>query len=111
HTARQVAAPDQEIVFVGRDDEDGERAARLAASVGISRIGGHLAGGMSTWREEKRPTSRMQRIDASALREHIHEVQVLDVRERSEWEEGHIPGSVHVPYHDIRGVPEGIDPS
>jgi hydroxyacylglutathione hydrolase len=36
---------------------------------------------------------------------------VLDVRERSEWEEGHIPGSILTPYHDIRGVPEGIDPS
>lgn len=106
-----VATPDQEIVLVGRDDEDGERATGLAASVGITRIGGYLAGGMTSWREEKRPTSRMRRIDASALREHIDEVQVLDVRERSEWEEGHIPGSVHVPYHDIRGIPEGIDPS
>jgi hydroxyacylglutathione hydrolase len=37
------------------------------------------------------------------------EVQVLDVRERSEWDDGHIPGSIHTPYHDIRGVPDGID--
>ena len=35
---------------------------------------------------------------------------MLDVRERSEWDEGRIPGSVFMPYHDIRGVPEGIDP-
>jgi hydroxyacylglutathione hydrolase len=33
------------------------------------------------------------------------------VRERSEWDAGHIPGSVHQPYHDIRGVPDGIDPT
>ena len=37
--------------------------------------------------------------------------QVLDVRERSEWDAGRIPGSVFMPYHDIRGVPEGIDPA
>jgi rhodanese-related sulfurtransferase len=37
--------------------------------------------------------------------------QVLDVRERSEWDAGRIPGSVFTPYHDIRGVPEGIDPA
>jgi hydroxyacylglutathione hydrolase len=36
-------------------------------------------------------------------------VQILDVRERSEWDTGHIPGSVHVPYHDVRDVPEEID--
>jgi rhodanese-related sulfurtransferase len=28
-----------------------------------------------------------------------HRPQVLDVRERAEWEAGHIPGSVFVPYH------------
>lgn len=46
------------------------------------------------------------------LRERVEQgppVQVLDVREVAEWERGHIPGSVHVPYHDIRSVPEGID--
>jgi rhodanese-related sulfurtransferase len=33
------------------------------------------------------------------------------VRERAEWDEGHIPGSVHTPYHDLDGVPEGLDPA
>jgi hydroxyacylglutathione hydrolase len=36
-------------------------------------------------------------------------LQVLDVRERSEWDGGHIPGSVLTPYHDIQALPEGID--
>jgi hydroxyacylglutathione hydrolase len=38
-------------------------------------------------------------------------VQILDVRDRSEWEEGHIAGSVHVPYHDISEVPDDLDPA
>jgi hydroxyacylglutathione hydrolase len=33
------------------------------------------------------------------------------VRERSEWDAGHIPGSVHAPYHDIREVPGELDPA
>jgi hydroxyacylglutathione hydrolase len=33
------------------------------------------------------------------------------VRERSEWDAGHIPGSVHLPYHAVDGLPEGIDPA
>ena len=36
---------------------------------------------------------------------------MLDVRERDEWEPGHIPGSVHVPYHDLHAIPDGIDPT
>jgi hydroxyacylglutathione hydrolase len=36
-------------------------------------------------------------------------VQLLDVRERSEWDEGHVPGSLHAPYHDLDAIPDGID--
>ena len=36
----------QEIVLIGRDDEDGRRAARLAVAVGISSFAGFLGGGM-----------------------------------------------------------------
>ena len=32
------------------------------------------------------------------------------MRERDEWDAGHIPGSVHVPYHDIHGLPDGTRP-
>ena len=37
------------------------------------------------------------------------DVQIVDVRERVEWTAGHIPGSVHAPYHDLRVMPDGID--
>ena len=31
------------------------------------------------------------------------------MRERSEWEAGHIPGSVFMPWHDIHALPDGLD--
>ena len=65
---------------------------------------------MTSWREEKRPTVSVERIDVPALHERIDHSQVLDVRESSEWEEGHIPASIHTPYHDIDAVPDQIDP-
>jgi hydroxyacylglutathione hydrolase len=106
-----IARHDQEVVFVGRDDEDALHAAQLAGSVGITNLGGYLAGGMTSWREEKRETESVERIDVAALRDRAGEVQILDVRERSEWEAGHIPGSVGIPYHDIDGFPDGVDRS
>ncbi len=36
-------------------------------------------------------------------------LQLLDVRERSEWDAGHIPGSTHTAYHDIHELPDGLD--
>ena len=100
----------QRVVLVGRDDEDARLAAALAESVGITRLEGFLHGGMTSWREERRPVERIERVTVPELRERAGEVQILDVRERDEWDAGHIPGSVHVPYHDIHGLPEGLDP-
>src|SRR5688572_20880984 len=105
-----LADREQEIVFVGRDDEDGRRAGRLAVAVGIRRFAGFLGGGMTSWRQEKRPVERIERLPLSELPERAGDVQILDVRERSEWEEGHIPGSAFVPWHDIDAVPDGLDP-
>jgi hydroxyacylglutathione hydrolase len=106
-----LVEPEQAVVLVGRDDEDARQAAALAAAVGITRIAGALAGGMTSWREEGLPVERIERIEVAELHERRDELQILDVRERSEWESGHIPGSLHVPYHDIHCVPPGIDPA
>jgi hydroxyacylglutathione hydrolase len=105
-----VADREREVVLVGRDDADAVHAAHLAAAVGITRVGGYLAGGMTSWREEKRPTEAIERIDVAALHARADDLQVIDVREESEWEAGHIAGSVHTPYHDIDAIPDGIDP-
>jgi glyoxylase-like metal-dependent hydrolase (beta-lactamase superfamily II)/rhodanese-related sulfurtransferase len=108
-----LADPEQEVVFVGRDDADGQRSADLAGAVGIRRIAGYLHGGMTAWREEKRPVQGTDRLSVEALHERWaadrQSVQVLDVRERAEWVDGHIPDSVHVAYHDIEGVPPDVD--
>ena len=107
-----LADADQPIVFVGRDDEDAEQAVELAASVGIDKVGGYLAGGMTSWREERRPVEGIERVDVERLqarREADPALQILDVRERGEWEERRIPGSLFCPYHDIHELPEGLD--
>jgi hydroxyacylglutathione hydrolase len=108
-----LADPERDIVLVGRDDDDAHHAAQLAASVGVTRIGGALHGGMTSWREEKRPVQRVERITVSELHERwearSNGLQLLDVREASEWDDGHIPGSLHRPYHDLHELPEGLD--
>jgi rhodanese-related sulfurtransferase len=108
-----LAEDRQPLVFVGRDDEDAREAADLAGAVGLSNIAGYLAGGMTSWREEKEPVERVDRITVEELHERWaagHDgLQLLDVRERDEWDAGHIPGSLHMPYHDIRGLPVGVD--
>jgi hydroxyacylglutathione hydrolase len=104
---------EQPVVLIGRDDEDARHAASLAAAVGITNIAGYLAGGMTSWREERLPVERIERITVPELHERLEagdDLQVLDVRERAEWSAGHIPGSFHLPYHDVHGIPDELDP-
>jgi hydroxyacylglutathione hydrolase len=103
-----LADREQDVVLIGRDDEDGRRAGRLAVAVGIRRLAGFLHGGMTSWRQEQRPVARIERLPVDELPG--LDAQVLDVRERSEWDDGHLDGSVHVPWHDIGELPDGLDP-
>ncbi len=108
-----LADREQEIVLVGRDNEDARRAATLGLAVGIRKLGGFLHGGMTEWRREKRPVERIERIELEDLPERTEsepEMQILDVREQSERDGGYIPGSLFEPWHDIDELPEGFDP-
>ena len=106
-----IADRAQEIVLVGRDDDDALRAAKLATAVGIRRLAGFLHGGMTSWREERRDIARIERLAIEDLFDRAGELQIVDVREQAEWDRGRIPGSIHVPYHDIDALPAGIDPA
>jgi glyoxylase-like metal-dependent hydrolase (beta-lactamase superfamily II)/rhodanese-related sulfurtransferase len=107
-----LADREREIVFVGRDDADGRHAGQLAVAVGIRRLAGFLHGGMTSWRQEGREVERTERIPIDELAERTQaqpQLQILDVRERQEWDEGHIPGSIFMPWHDIEALPAGLD--
>jgi rhodanese-related sulfurtransferase len=108
-----VAGRDQEIVLIGRDDEDAHHAAELAVAIGMRRIGGLLGGGMTSWRQEGRDVARIPRMHIDELPAQFtpgRGLQVLDVREQPEWASGHIPGSHFIPWHDIDHIPESLDP-
>jgi hydroxyacylglutathione hydrolase len=56
---------------------------------------------MTSWREELRDVQQTERLALTDLHRLWEreggKLQVLEVRERSEWDAGHIPGSVHQP--------------
>ena len=109
-----IADREQEIVLIARDDDEAIHASHLAVAVGIRELGGYLHGGMTVWRAERRPVERVERLaidDLPGLSEADPDLQILDVRERSEWDAGHIPGSILVPYHDLDALPGEIDPA
>jgi hydroxyacylglutathione hydrolase len=105
-----LAGPDEPIVVVGRDDADAHDAVGLAAAVGVTLVKGFLHGGMTAWREERQEVRRIERLTVEQLHERRDDLQVLDVRERGEWDRGHVLGATHTPYHDLQAMPDGVDP-
>jgi hydroxyacylglutathione hydrolase len=107
-----IAERGRPVVAVGRDDADARRAAGLAAAVGVEDLGGFLAGGMTAWREDRRPVARIARLPAAELPGLLArngDWQLLDVREEAEWRSVHVPGAVHRPYHELAAWPDGLD--
>ena len=59
-----------------------------------------------------RTKAEISEIDAPAAHERLadEEILFLDVREAAEWDEGHLPGAVHIPRGSLESRAEGLLP-
>jgi hydroxyacylglutathione hydrolase len=92
-------------------DDEARRLALLLEAVGFRRIAGLLAGGAPAWHDAALPLQSTAAIDVSELAARLRrgEVRLLDVRDPSEWGEGHVEGSRHLPYYELgKGVPDDL---
>jgi glyoxylase-like metal-dependent hydrolase (beta-lactamase superfamily II)/rhodanese-related sulfurtransferase len=100
----EMVPVDAELLVVAASDGNELEAAELLAAVGL-RVRGFLGGGMTAWRAEDRPVERIEAIDLAELRLRLESgngPQVLDVRNAAEFEQGHVPGSLHIPFAQLR---------
>jgi hydroxyacylglutathione hydrolase len=95
------------IVLVLPEDRE-EREAALEAATQLFRIGyeavvGFLQGGIAVWVEAGRPVRSYPVASIDEAAEVVGEgrARVLDVRQRTEWEEGHLEGSTHMFVGDV----------
>ena len=84
------------IVFVADEPSAAVHAAIEARKVGYERLDGFLEGGVGAWPE---PLARIPLTHAARANGTI-----VDVRQRSEYDAGHIPGARHVELGDIHRV-------
>lgn len=112
--AAWVVEPEAGVIVAAGSDDEAARMARMLEAVGFRMILGYLAGGIGAWRSAGLETRSTTAIDLSELADLLRrgDVALLDVREDDEWEEGHVQGSLHVPYHELRDVvPEELRPA
>ena len=92
------------LVFILDADQDRAELVRQCRNIGYDTILGELVGGVDAWRSTGHdlatvPLARIEDVDGP----------VVDVRQRSEYEAGHLPGAVNIEAGAITGgsVPGG----
>ncbi|MBA3476020.1 MAG: MBL fold metallo-hydrolase, partial [Actinobacteria bacterium] len=109
--AAWVVDPNTQVVVTAASDLDAKRMALMLEAVGFRQLRGYLAGGLPAWQAADLPTSTTEAIDVATLAERLQAKQVvlMDVREQDEWQDGHVEGSLHLPFHELRdGVPSEL---
>lgn len=91
-----VLPHDERVVIHAATDEQAESAARGLASVGIFDLAGYVLGPPAQERVEAVEIDEFDRLLEAGG------VEVLDVREPHERDDGYIPGSRNIPYRLVR---------
>ena len=90
------------IVLIHNSGDD-EASRRALTRVGLDHIAGYLAGGMPAWTKTNLPTATITLLNPVQIQTRLELAQpiLLDVRNPSEWNAGHLPNTRHIMLGDL----------
>ena len=92
-----VVAYGTPVVLLTRDEEQAERLRAQLSLIGFDDVRGYAEPMAAS-----EPTATIQQLDArTAVKLAGDGARLVDVRERSEYALGHIPGAQHIPYQEL----------
>jgi hydroxyacylglutathione hydrolase len=103
--------PDQPILLVLDSDTKVEEIVKYFLRTGYSNFAGYLAGGMTSWDNAGFELDEVDQMTVHEVKKADTTLQVVDVRAPSEWEEGHVPGAIHMFLPDLRKKSAQLDKS
>jgi hydroxyacylglutathione hydrolase len=93
-----VVAAGTPIVLLTRDEDQAERLRAQLALIGFDDVRGYA----EPIARSDDATATTQQVDARTAGRLAGEgATLVDVRERSEWVDGHVPGAQHIPYEQL----------
>lgn len=105
-----VAPVDSCLLLVVENEADLREARTQLAVVGYDQVSGYLEGSILAWQAAGLPVQVLAQMCVEQLYEQRASLDVLDVREQNEWDEGHIAGARHIPYHAVAQRSAELDP-
>ena len=99
-----VLPPERPMLLIVETEADLAAALKGLYSVGLDQIVGYLDGGMSAWAQSGYYTARLESISIMELKDRLdrNDLLLVDTRLKSEYEQGHILGSIHTAAPDVR---------
>ncbi len=97
---------DQPICLVVQRATDVESAVRYLVRLGYEKISGFLDEGLHAWEISGKPYQNIPSLYAGDLKKRLAQDEppiLLDVRKKSEVDQGHLPGSQHLFLGDLPG--------
>jgi hydroxyacylglutathione hydrolase len=90
--------PDRIIVFVADPDQDLADAVTQSLNIGYEQFGGYLAGGVNAWQQSGRSVTKTRLSSGDQI---SSTSAIVDVRQESEWESGHVHNAIHLELGDM----------
>ena len=108
--AGRLIGLEQSIIFVS-EERDGMLEARTRlARVGIENVAGYLEEGMAAWFRDGLPVEQVPQVTVQDVHREIEHLQVVDVRQPGEWEQGHLAQAMLKPLPKLTKMLDGLDP-
>ena len=91
----------QEILLIVEEGKEEEAITRLSR-VGYDNTIGYLKGGIEAWKEAKKETDSLERMTVQEFESsHEEDIDVFDVRKKSEFDSEHLIGAKNIPLNEI----------
>ena len=110
-----VVEDDTPIILVTKSDAEAQQCIYNMAFIGLDQsVAGYLDGGIDGWMNAGEAVQTVPQIDVHTLKYtlSVNGLQVLDVRDSEEWDEGHIKGAHLMTYTSMArqlNIPGQID--
>lgn len=92
------------LMLLVEDEAGRTEAVAQLVRIGFEQLRGYLEGGVDAWKAAGMPTGRFEAIGVDELYKRWRSrkgLSVLDVRDATEWNSGHVPGAQHIHIGDL----------